>query len=139
MNKCIFLGNIGKDAEVKYTEQQMAVARTSIALNRGKDKDGNDRGVDFVNLVGFGKTAEFMEKFVKKGRRFLVETHVQTGSYKNQKGDTVYTTDFVVDSIEFADSKPATQPAEKPAQTAPTDADGFMNLDGIEEGELPFV
>lgn len=139
MNKCIFLGNIGKDAEVKYTEQKMAVARTSIALNRGKDKDGNDRGVDFVNLVGFGKTAEFMEKFVKKGRRFLVETHVQTGSYKNQKGDTVYTTDFVVDSIEFADSKPATQPAEKPVQTAPTDADGFMNIpDGIDE-ELPFV
>lgn len=139
MNKCIFLGNITRDSEVSYSNNQMKIARTSIALNRGKTKDGKDKGTDFVNLVGFDKTADFMEKFVTKGRRFMVEARVQTGSYKNQKGDTVYTTDFVVDSIEFADSKPATQPAEKPAETAPTDADGFMNLDGIEEGELPFV
>lgn len=135
MNKCIFMGRVTKDSEVRYADNSLAVARNSMAIDRGKDKDGNDRGADFINLVAFGKTAEFCEKFMTKGRRFLIESHVQTGSYTNQEGNKVYTTDFVIDRIEFADARPEGTVAAN-ASTA-SDSD-FMNLpDGIDE-ELPF-
>lgn len=118
MNKCIFLGNLVKDFEVRYGNNGLAVARAALALNRGKDKDGNDRGADYINLVAFGKTAEFFEKYGTKGRRFLLEAHVQTGSYEKD-GNKVYTTDFVVDHAEFADSKPDNAKADS------NNSDGF--------------
>lgn len=131
MNKCIFMGNLSKDFEVGYSANGLAVGRSSLALNRGKDKDGNDRGADFINLVAFGNKAETMERYGKKGKRFLFETHVQTGSYEKD-GRKVYTTDFVVDRFEFADSA-------NTATSAPvTDSEEFMHIpDGIDD-ELPF-
>ena len=130
MNSAIFMGNLTKDFEIKNTDT-VKIARGGMALNRGKDKDGNDRGTDFINIVAFGRRADFFERFGQKGRRFLIETHVQTGSYKNKDGNTVYTTDFIVDSVEFADSKTETTPA-------PVTDDGFMSIpDGIDE-ELPW-
>ena len=137
MNKCIFMGRVTKDSEVRYVDvyNSLAVARNSMAIDRGKDKDGNDRGADFINLVAFGRTAEFCEKFMTKGRRFLIESHVQTGSYTNQEGNKVYTTDFVIDRIEFADAKPEGTVA---ANASAASDSNFMNLpDGIDE-ELPF-
>lgn len=130
MNKCILMGNLTKDTEVH--DGSVKVARNSMALSRGKDKDGNDRGTDFVNLVGFGKTADFMERFCSKGRRFLIDAHVQTGSYEKD-GRTIYTTDFIIDRIEFADSKADTQPAPV---SQPVDV--FMAIPDCIEEELPF-
>ena len=131
MNKCVFFGNLTKDFEF-YTGNNGSVARGSMALNRGKDKDGNDRGADFINLVAFGKTAELMEKYGTKGRRFLFECRVNTGSYEKD-GHKVYTTDFIIDSFEFGDSK--TQ-GEQPTQ----DANGFMPIpDDFKDEELPFA
>lgn len=135
MNKCIFIGNLTKDFDisVNVSNNNMTVARGSMALNRGKDRDGNDRGADFINLVAFGKTAELMEKYGTKGRRFVFECHVNTGSYEKD-GKKVYTTDFVIDRVEFADAKAE----QKPAQT---EGEGFMSMDlsGVDIEELPFA
>lgn len=135
MNKHIYLGNLTDDFKKVETSTDMTIARGSIALNRGKDKDGNDRGADFPSLVAFGNIAENMLKYGKKGRRFLIEGHVQTGSYEKD-GRKVYTTDTVIDRWEFADSKPAEQP-QLGAQPQINDSE-FMTIPaGIEE-ELPF-
>ena len=131
MNLAIIQGNLTRDMEISQSGD-LKIAKGSIALSRGKDKDGNDKGADFPSIVAFGKKAEFFEKFGKKGRRFTLETHIQTGSYEKD-GVKRYTTDFVVDRIEFADSKPANSTPEPQP-----DADGFLNIPEGDFGEIPF-
>ena len=79
----------------------MAVARFSLAINRGKDKNGNDKGADFPNIVVFGKRAENCERFLVKGSPVGIHGRIQTGKYTNKNGDTVYTTEVVANNVEF--------------------------------------
>ena len=153
MNKVILMGRLTRDPEVRYGgANNSAVARFSLAVDRRFKRDGDEQTADFINCVAFGKTAEFLEKYARKGTKFVVEGRIQTGSYTNKDGQKVYTTDVVVEEQEFAESKNAssnggnysnygasTQAPAPAADSAPAPAgDGFMNIpDGIEE-ELPF-
>lgn len=130
MNKVLILGRLTKDPVVNYTPSQMAVARFSLALNRGKDKNGRDRGADYPNCVAFGRTAENIERFSGKGLRVQVEGHIQTGSYEAKDGHKVYTTDVVVDRLEFIDWKNSGQQggSQEPIQ-AESPYDSFQALD----------
>lgn len=103
MNKVVLIGRLTNDIELRYTANQTAVASFALAINRGKDKDGNDRGADFPRCIAFNKTAETLSKYCKKGGRLAVEGRIQTGSYKKQDGSTVYTTDIIVDRFEIID------------------------------------
>ena len=114
MNKVFLMGRLTKDVEVKYTPQQMAVARVSVALDRGKDKNGQDRGADFPSCVAFGRTAENLERFSGKGLRIAVEGHLQTGNYE-KNGIKHYTTDVIVDRLEFIDWKNKESAETEPA------------------------
>lgn len=129
MNQVILTGRITKEIDVKYTTSQMAVARFSLALDRGKDKDGKDRGADFPSCIAFGRTAEALERFSGKGLRVTVIGHLQTGSYE-KNGQKVYTTDVIVDRIEIIDWK------NNAAQGQPAEAEpsGFSQLDE----DIPF-
>lgn len=104
MNNFYGIGRLTKDVTVNYTPSQMAVARFNIAIDRGKDRNGESRGADFLSCVAFGKTAENLEKFSGKGLRIAIIGHIQTGSYEKD-GQKVYTTDIVADRIEFIDWK----------------------------------
>lgn len=104
MNNFYGIGRLTKDVTVNYTPSQMAVARFNIALDRGKDRNGESRGADFPSCVAFGKTAENLEKFSGKGLRIAIIGHIQTGSYEKD-GQKHYTTDIVADKIEFIDWK----------------------------------
>lgn len=138
MNKVILTGRFTRDPEVRYTNDGTSIARFSIAVNRRFVKEGSDQKADFLNCVAFGKSAEFIEKYFTKGMKADLSGRIQTGSYTNKDGVKVYTTDIVVEEIEFGESKGSSQ-----AQTAPTpnpeaDPDGFMSIpDGIDE-EMPF-
>lgn len=144
MNKVILMGRATRDAEVRYSdgEKSTAVARMSLAVDRRFKREG-EQTADFINCVAFGKTAEFLEKYGRKGTKFTLEGRIQTGSYTNKDGQKVYTTDVVIENIEFAESKSSSsssnEPAEQPAPApSPSSDDGFMNIpDGIDE-ELPF-
>lgn len=103
MNQVILTGRLTRDAEISYTQSQMTVARFSLAVDRGKDKNGESRGADFPNCVAFGKTAENLERYSGKGLRVAISGHIQTGSYEKQDGTKVYTTDVVADRVEFLD------------------------------------
>lgn len=104
MNSVQLIGRLTRDPEVRYTASQMAVATFSVAIDRPV-KAGGERQTDFPRVTVFGKQAENCEKYLAKGRRVAVEGRLQTGSYQNKNGDTVYTTDVVANRIEFIDFK----------------------------------
>lgn len=141
MNKVILMGRLTRDPEVRYTQgdNASAVARFSLAVDRRFKKDG-DHTADFISCVAFGKTGEFIEKYGHQGTKFVVEGRIQTGSYTNKDGQKVYTTDVVVEQVEFAESKASADgntTNNTANSNAPTDT-SFMNIpDGIDE-ELPF-
>lgn len=105
MNQVTLMGRVTKDIELRNTQSGMATVRFSIAIDRGKDKEGNSRGADFPNIVAFGKTAESIAKYTGKGLRVAVIGRIQTGSYTNNEGQTVYTTDIVADRVKYIDWK----------------------------------
>ena len=138
MNKVIMIGRLTRDPEVRYSQgaTATAIARFSIAVDRRFKRDG-EPDADFINCVAFGKTGEFIERYGHKGTKFAVEGRIQTGSYTD--GQKVYTTDVVVEQVEFAESKAASD-GNNNSNTPKTTStgDGFMNIpDGIDE-ELPF-
>ncbi len=149
MNKVILMGRLTRDAEIRYSQgdNSMAVARFTLAVDRRVRRDSNndDQTADFIGCVAFARTAEFLERYGRKGTKFVVEGRIQTGSYTNKDGQRVYTTDVVVENLEFAESKNASGGGSDNGYTqtnrpAPSGAagDGFMNIpDGIDE-ELPF-
>lgn len=143
MNKVILIGRLTKDAEIRYSqgESSSAVARFTLAVDRRFRRNNEEQTADFINCVSFGKTAEFMERFGHKGVKFVVEGSIQTGSYTNKDGNKVYTTDVVVQSVEFAESKTSVQnnsitSTSTQASAIPSD---FIEINDINEDELPFA
>ena len=141
MNKVILMGRLTRDPEVRYSggENPTAVARFSLAVDRRFKRQG-EADADFINCVAFGKIAEFAERYLKQGTKVAAVGRIQTGSYTNKEGQRVYTTDVVVEEIEFAESKGSQNGGNAQAQNqmpAPG-SDGFMDIpDGVDE-ELPF-
>ena len=139
MNKVILIGRLTKDPETRYSQGQSStcITRYSLAVDRQFKRDG-DQAADFLNCVAFGKQGEFAEKYLKKGAKIAVTGRLQTGSYTDRDGKKVYTTDVVVESHEFVESK---KEGDQETQSSPygsVGTDGFMNIpDGIDE-ELPF-
>lgn len=101
MNSVMLIGRLTRDPEVRYTSgSQMAVANFTLAIDRPV-RQGEERKADFPRVVVFGRQAETCEKYLAKGRLVAVEGRIQTGSYQNRNGDTVYTTDVVASRVEF--------------------------------------
>ena len=144
MNKVILMGRLTRDAEVRYSQgdSQSAVARFTLAVDRRFKRENDPQTADFINCVAFAKTAEFLERFGRKGTKFAIEGRIQTGSYTNKDGQKVYTTDVVVENVEFAESKSSSGsdggfvPADRPSPSQASD--GFMNIPGGIDEELPF-
>ncbi len=105
MNKVILMGRLTRDPEVRYTsgENSLAIARYTLAVDRKIRKDG-DATADFIPCVVFGRSAEFVEKYFRKGLKITIAGRIQTGSYTNRDGQKVYTTEVVVEEQEFAES-----------------------------------
>lgn len=150
MNKVILMGRLTRDPEVRYSqgETPLAIARYTLAVDRRFSRNnGGDNGqtADFISCVAFGKSGEFAERYLRKGIKIAVTGRIQTGSYTNKDGQTVYTTEVVVEDQEFAESKNSNSGSDGgytgggSNRPAPSGAgDGFMNIpDGINE-ELPF-
>ena len=144
MNKVQLVGRLTRDPEIRYSqgENATATARFSVAVNRRfKNAEGN-YDADFINCVAFGKSAEFVEKYFKKGMAIGLTGRIQTGSYINKDGQKVYTTDVVVEETEFVESKGASNTdnsnSSRPTPSAANNND-FMSIpDGVDE-ELPFA
>ncbi len=101
MNSVVLIGRLTRDPEVRYiSESQMAIATFTVAIDR-PTRSGQEKKTDFPRVTVFGRQAENCEKFLAKGRLVGVQGRIQTGSYTNRDGATVYTTDVVADRVEF--------------------------------------
>jgi single-strand DNA-binding protein len=104
MNSVELIGRLTRDPDVRYTSgSQMAVATFTIAIDRPQRQDGGEKQTDFPRITVCGRQAETCEKYLKKGRMVAIQGRIQTGSYQNKNGDTVYTTDVVANRVEFID------------------------------------
>lgn len=131
MNSVQLIGRFTRDPEVRYANNGTAIAKWRMAVDRKFKRDG-EPDADFISCVAFGKTAEFVEKFFHKGMRIGVVGRIQTGSYTNNDGNKVYTTDVVAENVEFCESK---QQGQNGQQDSSND---FVNVpDGIDD-DLPF-
>lgn len=137
MNSVQLVGRLTRDPEMRYTDGGSTIARFSLAVDR-RYKSENGPTADFPNCVAFGRTAEFIEKYFRKGMRMGCQGRIQTGSYTNNDGQKVYTTDVVVESCEFVESKASQQPEENNNGFGPADESGFMNIPADIDEELPF-
>ena len=159
MNNVNLMGRLTKDPDIRYT-QGMAVARFTLAVDRRNKNPDGSRDADFISCVAFRKTAELAEKYFKQGTKLAIRGHIQTGSYQKQDGSRVYTTDVVVDEVDFAESKNAQGGTRGASNSAPQGqqgqshqassgnsvayeadpyADGFMNIpEGVDDEMLPF-
>lgn len=142
MNNVSLIGRCTKDPEVRYTPSQLAIATFTLAVDRRFKREGEPTA-DFIRCQAFGKTAEFIGKYFAKGKAMALTGRIQTGSYKNKEGATVFTFDVIADNVEFAESKSASEPkTEDRPQDPPVPGHGpdeWMKVpDNIEE-ELPFL
>ena len=100
MNSVVLIGRLTKDPDVRYiTDKQLAVATFTLAIDRPSRNE--EKKADFPRVNVFGKQAENCEKYLKKGMKAAVQGRIQTGSFTNKEGATVYTTDVVADRVEF--------------------------------------
>ena len=137
MNKVILLARLSKDPEVRYSQGQnsMAIATFSVAVNRKFKRDG-EPDADFFNCTAFGKQAEFVEKYLKKGTKIALTGRVQNDNYTNKEGQKVYSTRIMAEEIEFAESKGT---ADAGTQQATPDNNGYMAISESIQEELPFA
>lgn len=138
MNKNYFTGRTTKDLEMRYAQgdNPMAIGRFSLAVDSGY---GDKKKTNFFNMTVFGKTAENMEKMVKKGTKILVECEANQNQYKDKNGNNVNTVDFIVKSFEFCESKGSNQQSQNNDRPQPSNSDGFMNIpDNLGDEGLPF-
>lgn len=148
MNNVSLMGRWTRDPEVRYTQanEPMAIARGTLAVDRPGVRRDAEVTADFINIVAFGRTAEFIEKYFRQGHKIAITGRIQTGNYTNKDGNKVYYTEVVANQVEFCESKSNSNSDRNPNTSnpapvsTPTQAsgEGFMNIpDGIED-ELPF-
>lgn len=134
MNNVQLVGRFVRDPEVRYTDGGLSIVRFHLAVDR-VFKSENGPSADFISCTAFGKTAEFVEKYFSKGQKIGLVGRIQTGSYENKEGATIYTTDVVAERVEFVESRD--RETRNTGTISLNDTDGFMNIpDGDEE--LPF-
>ncbi|NMW84241.1 single-stranded DNA-binding protein [Peptoniphilus sp. AGMB00490] len=134
MNRVNLIGRLTKGIELRYTTSQVALGRFTLAINRKLTKEkrqeaerNNRPTADFIGCIAFGKTAETLSNYVGKGNQLGIEGHIQTGSYEDKEGRTIYTTDVIVEGFTFIGSR-------QEAQTS-TDYSDFIP---VNNDDVPF-
>lgn len=154
MNKVIITGRLTADPELRQSQSGVASCKFTVACDRRfANKQTNEREADFITCIAFKNSAEFISKWFQKGKMIAVEGSLRTGSYKDKKHDDVthYTTDVLVDNVEFCGDKGSGQAEQIPAQNMVQQAQGagvqtnqmsYGNLSDFEEilsdGDIPF-
>jgi single-strand DNA-binding protein len=134
MNNVILIGRLTKEPELRYIpESQTAVCAFTIAVDRAFSKE---KQADFIRITVFGKQAENCERFLAKGRNVGIQGRLQTGSYKDKEGKTVYTTDVVADRVEFLEWSEQEEHDKSQKRKQPEIPEGFQALD--DDSDIPF-
>lgn len=138
LNKIIMMGRLVRDPELRHTQSGTAVASFTLAVDRDfKDKATGERAVDFIDCTAWRGTAEFVSRYLTKGRMAVVDGRLQIRRWEDKDGNKRYSPEVVAESVYFADSKrdPLDKLAEDAEPVAP--AGDFAEL-SEDDGELPF-
>lgn len=128
MNKVILMGRLTKDPEVRYTQAtNTMVTSFTLAVNRRFVKQGEERQADFINVVAWNKSAEFVSKYFSKGQQVGVIGRIQTRNYDDEQGVKHYITEVIAEEVYFAGEK------KEKSQNNTTDNFEVSNSD-----DLPF-
>lgn len=138
MNKVALVGRLVRDPDVRYTDGGLSIARFSIAVDRRFKKEEDAQNADFPNIICFGKTAEFIEKYFKQGQRIGMTGRIQTGTYTNKEGVKIYTTEVVAEEVEFVESKSNNNDSQSRPDPSKASNDGFVYASDCMDEELPF-
>lgn len=140
LNKSFLMGRLTRDPELKRTGNGTAVVSFSLAVDRdGKSKDG-EKKTDFIDIVAWRHTAEFVSKYFTKGRMAVVEGRIQVRDYTDRDGNKRKAVEVVADNVYFGDSKKPEGGSYQPGGPAPdfsAPGGGSSELEG-DDGELPF-
>lgn len=134
-NFVILKGRTTRDVELKYSQNNVAMASFTLAVNRRYAKEGEERQADFISCQIFGKTAETFSQYVKKGNEVMIQGRIQTRNYDDKDGKKVYVTEVVVESFEFCGSK---QTSEQATAQVSTQGDVQVNVVDDKLDDLPF-
>lgn len=138
MNRIIFMGRLTKDPETRYAgaDNSTCIANFDIAVDKRfkKKDDQNGATADFFRITALGKLGEFVNNYLKKGTKVVVEGRVENNNYTNKDGQKVYGFQFIAESIEFAESKKA-----QDANASTPSVESFNNVnESIDTSALPF-
>lgn len=147
MNRAILVGRLTKDPELRYTTNGVAVANFTVAVNRSFKSQNGEREADFINCVAWRKQAENLANFMRKGNMIGVDGRIQTRSYEDDTGRTIYVTEVLAESIQFLESKRDAEnnrglvQQEQPTQQQKVESNLFENeaeqID-VSDNDLPF-
>ena len=129
INNVVLIGRLTRDAELRYTPSNIAVATFNLAVNRNFKNDNGDREADFINVVMWRQQAENFANWVKKGNLVGITGRIQTRSYDNQQGQRVYVTEVVAENFQMLESR---------NQQSSNDTFGNGNPMDIQDDDLPF-
>ena len=135
LNKVVLIGNLTADPELKQTQSGISVVSFTIAINRRVSKDAEQK-TDFINIVAWRKTAEFVGQYFKKGKPILVCGSIQSRSYTDNQGNKRYVTEVVADEVGFVESKSESQ--SDASQYVPDAYSQPRFEDVTDDGGLPF-
>lgn len=146
INNVVLIGRLTKDPELKYTQTGIATTRFTLAVNRPFKNQSGENEADFINVQVWRKQAENAANYLKKGSLAGVTGRIQTGSYENQQGQRVYTTDVVADSVQFLEPRnqnngPSAGQNNQFADKKQNNNDPFANNGtpiNINDDDLPF-
>ena len=132
MNKVVLIGRVTKDIEVRKTNSGKSFTRFTLAVNRR----GKEAGANFITCVAWEKTADLLGAYVKKGNQIGICGRIETGKYEDRDGKTVFTTDVIVEEMDFLESKGSTQAANEPTDQQPDVPE--PDIPEIGSDDLPF-
>lgn len=138
INNFIGIGRTTKDIDLRYSQNGTAIANFTIAITRRFDKEKTD----FIRCIAFKKTAELIAQYVKKGNQIGIEGSIQTGSYQDKEGKTVYTTDVIVNNVQFLESRNSQPKQQQRVDVYNNEVKQAQQFDGeqidISDSDLPF-
>lgn len=143
MNKSFLIGRLTKDADLKYTQSNIPCATFDLAINNGKDEQGNDRKADFIRCVVWEKQAENIVKYTHKGSQVAIEGSIKTDSYEDEQGNKKYRTYVLAKRVMFLDSKRSEEPLPQEPDyidKKEEETDPFQQMEevSIDDNDLPF-
>lgn len=138
INNFIGIGRTTKDIDLRYSQNGTAIANFTIAITRRFDKEKTD----FIRCIAFKKTAELIAQYVKKGNQIGIEGSIQTGSYQDKEGKTVYTTDVIVNNVQFLESRNSQPKQQQRVDVYNNEVKQAQQFDGeqidVSDSDLPF-